>query len=230
MAEQWPWPCLVSPLPPSLLGLFGWCPRGPVQLSARGLMGTGGWGSSAFSGLLGTDRLANWQPLGRPLQWATPTQQSPDGALLAPGCPGLKYSSQLWNISFPVEKSSNADELYSDRILCISSSWKQVVVSFMMTHRSDDILLGHPCFPHHWPQWSRGRRDREGWRAGGQEFWLKINCTAVLHQSDSGLLLCQINIEVSGAPCCSPISARCSEGGRERPRHSGAATLLIHPR
>lgn len=43
---------------------------------------------------------------------------------------------------------------------------------------------------------------------------VKLYCS--MQQSDSGLLLCQINIEVSGAPCCSSISARCLEGGKGR--------------
>ncbi|KAI3371371.1 hypothetical protein L3Q82_023960 [Scortum barcoo] len=66
------------------LSLFGWDPQGPVQLSTHSLMGTGGWGSSAFSSLLGMALLAERQLLGRAPLWATPTRQSPVGALLPP--------------------------------------------------------------------------------------------------------------------------------------------------
>lgn len=37
-----------------------------------------------------------------------------------------------------------------------------------------------------------------------------------MKQSDSGLLLCQINIEVSRALHCSSISARCLKEGKGR--------------
>uniref|UniRef100_A0A673C5M9 Uncharacterized protein n=1 Tax=Sphaeramia orbicularis TaxID=375764 RepID=A0A673C5M9_9TELE len=37
-----------------------------------------------------------------------------------------------------------------------------------------------------------------------------------MQQSDSSLLLCQINIEVSGAPHCGSTSACCMEGGKGR--------------
>lgn len=69
---EWPWPCLLPPLP--LFVLFGWDPQSPVQLSTRSLMGTGGWGSSAFSSPLGIVLLADQQLLGHSPQWATPKQ------------------------------------------------------------------------------------------------------------------------------------------------------------
>lgn len=74
--------------------------------------------------------------------------------------------------------------------------------------QSGDMLPCHPWFPDHWPQRTEFRRDGEG---GGS---VERNCVAVLQKSDSGLLLCQINIEVSGAPHCTSISACCSEGGK----------------
>lgn len=48
---------------------------------------------------------------------------------------------------------------------------------------------------------------------GGRET-VQLYCT--MQQSDSGLLLCQINIEFSGAPHCSSISACYLEGGKGR--------------
>lgn len=70
--------------------------QGPVQLSAHSLMGTGGRGSSACSSPLGTALLAERQLLGSRPRWATPTQQSPVGALSASGWPRRKYGAQLW--------------------------------------------------------------------------------------------------------------------------------------
>lgn len=57
------------------------------------------------------------------------------------------------------------------------------------------------------------RKDGEG-RGFGCRETVQLYCT--MQQSDSSLLLCQINIEVSGAPRCSSISARCLEGGKGR--------------
>lgn len=118
ISEKWLWPPSGAS-PSSLLSLFWWVPKGLVQLSAPNLMGTGGWGSSAFSSPLGMTLLAQRQHLGRPPQWATQTQPSPVGALSASGWPKMKYGSQLWNIAPLVEKSSGmwsaVVELFSAR-------------------------------------------------------------------------------------------------------------------
>lgn len=45
---------------------------------------------------------------------------------------------------------------------------------------------------------------------------LSVQLYCTMQQSDSSLLLCQINIEVSGAPFCSLASARCLRGGKGR--------------
>lgn len=92
--------------------------------------------------------------------------------------------------------------LHSDRILCISASCSCgcKVIFIHDDSQSDDMLLGHPWFPHCQPQWS-GIRD-------GRNVSAVLYCT--IQQSVSGLLLLQINIEVSGAPCCS-LSACCLE-------------------
>lgn len=81
-------------LSPSLAGLDD--SQGPVQLSAHSLMGAGGRCPPACSSLLGTALLAERPLLGSRPRWATPTQQSPVGALSASGWPRRKYGAQLW--------------------------------------------------------------------------------------------------------------------------------------
>lgn len=175
-------------------------------------MGTGGWGSSAFSSPLGMAFLAGRQLLGRPPQWATPTQQSPVGALLASGWPRMKYGSSCKEIQHHVKCHRWAMQW---RNYCISSSLRQGRACDFIhdCSQSDDTLLGHPWSPHHWPIWSRVRVKGGGWVDGlGWGETVQLYCT--MQQSDSGLLLCQINIEVSGAPHCSSISACCLEEGK----------------
>lgn len=47
--------------------------------------------------------------------------------------------------------------------------------------------------------------------------WIEtVQLYCSMQQSDRGLLLCQINIEVSGAPHSNSISACCLEGGKGR--------------
>lgn len=88
--------------------------------------------------------------------------------------------------------------------------------------QSDDMLLGHPWFPYHWPQRSRVQ---EGMGVDVRLRRDSAQLYSTMQQSDSGLLLCQINIDL-------PLQLHLSLllGGRERPCHLGAATILIHPR
>lgn len=167
----------------SLLSLFGWDPQGLVQLSARSLMGTGGWGSSAFSSPLGMALLADRQLLGWPPQWATPTQQSPVGALSASGWPRMKYCSQLWNTAPPVEKYGvwvwgPAGELYSDRILRVSSFPRRGLKRSFIS-QSDGMLLGHPRVPSSLATVEQSSR-RDGEAGGGGDLVEETlySCTA----------------------------------------------------
>lgn len=95
--------------------------------------------------------LAHRQLLGRPPLWATPTQQSPVGALSASGWPGMKYGSQLWKHDKKYGSVWRPDELYGDRTVCISSAFFSLLSEWWHVAGSSPVS----------PQQSRGQSQRK---------------------------------------------------------------------
>lgn len=186
MTEKWPWPCLVPPLPlsPQLVWVVSPGPSAVVSTQPNG---------HRWLGLLCLLQSSWHGSLGRPAApWPAASMGHSNTAITS------------WCfVSIGVAR----DEIWLST-LKYGSSCREIQQHVKCCRWA---IQWHPWFPHLWPKRSRvkggGRGGGFGWRETVQ-----LYCT--MQQSDSGLLLCQINIEVSGAPHCSSISACCLEGGK----------------
>lgn len=93
--------------------------------------------------------------------------------------------------------------------------------------QSDDMLLGCPSFPSSLATLERSLRSDEE----GGEVRLKRSRTALLHHAAVRQWLVTVSDKYRGLWSSTlQLYLRQLLGGRERPHHLGAATILIHPR
>lgn len=182
MTEKWPWPSLVPPLPLS------------AQLVWVGSPGPSAVVSTQPNGHRWLGLLCLLQPswhgsLGRPAApWPAASMGHSNTAITSCCFVSIGVArDEIWRST--LKYGSSCREIQQS-VKCrrwpthwqntsISSSSRRGCESDFIhdDSQSEDMLLGHPWFPHHWPQRSGGVRD-------GRNF------TAVLHHCSSRTAAC----------------------------------------
>ena len=184
MTEKWPWPCLVPPLPlsPQLVWVGSPGPSAVVSTQPNG---------HRWLGLLCILQPSWHGSLGSPAApWPAASMGHSNTAItswcfVSIGVAGdkiwlftLKYGSSCREIQQRVKQRWWDIQCRNSVYSFFLKMW--IWLSFHSWRLAkDDILLGHPCVPYQWPQWSGDWEGMEkGRRAGvlvGRESY---SCTA----------------------------------------------------